>query len=98
MAQPPLLIQEGNSDSRFVCMTARTTKCKIGDVNADSIAHNIRENGQSPERRSHFCLCCFLLIMHFIKKAFFFLFAALLVCAPALSPPPPPQNPPHIFG
>src|SRR6267142_2054909 len=29
-------------------MTARTTKCKIGDVNADSIAHNIRENGQSP--------------------------------------------------
>src|SRR5207245_9365568 len=28
MAQPPLLIQEGNSESRFVCMTARTTKCK----------------------------------------------------------------------
>src|SRR3989442_5886084 len=28
MAQPPLLIQEGNSESRFVCMNARTTKCK----------------------------------------------------------------------
>src|SRR3989454_7615805 len=28
MAQPPLLIQEGNSESRFVCMTTRTTKCK----------------------------------------------------------------------
>src|SRR5882672_10054450 len=28
MAQPPLLIQEGNSESRFVCMTSRTTKCK----------------------------------------------------------------------
>src|SRR6266446_8167835 len=29
-------------------MTARTTTCKIGDVNAYTIAHNIRENGQSP--------------------------------------------------
>src|SRR5258705_11714037 len=28
MPQPPLLIQEGNSESRFVCMNARTTKCK----------------------------------------------------------------------
>src|SRR6266446_6336371 len=28
MAQPPLLIQEGNSESRFVCMTTRATKCK----------------------------------------------------------------------
>src|SRR5882672_329813 len=32
-------------------MTARTTKCKIGDVNADTIAHNIRENVQSPGGR-----------------------------------------------
>src|SRR6266404_9038395 len=48
MAQPPLLIQEGNSESRFVCMTTRTTKCKIGDANADTIAHNLRKNGQSP--------------------------------------------------
>src|SRR6267142_2581610 len=44
-------IQEGNSDSRFVCMTARTTKCKIGDVNADSLAHSIRKNVQSPAGR-----------------------------------------------
>jgi hypothetical protein len=35
MAQPPLLIQEGNSDSRFACM------------NEDAMVHNIRKNVQS---------------------------------------------------
>src|SRR5437870_5800666 len=39
MAQPPLLIQEGNSESRFVCMTARTTKCQNWRRRADTIAH-----------------------------------------------------------
>src|SRR3989442_15882834 len=39
MAQPPLLIQEGNSESRFVCMNARTTKCQNWRRHADTIAH-----------------------------------------------------------
>src|SRR2546427_2269284 len=39
MAQPPLLIQEGNSVSRFVCMNARTTKCQNWRRHADTIAH-----------------------------------------------------------
>ena len=39
MAQPPLLIQEGNSESRFVCMNARTTQCQNWRRHADTIAH-----------------------------------------------------------
>src|SRR6266446_2237162 len=39
MAQPPLLIQEGNSVSRFVSMNARTTKCQNWRRHADTIAH-----------------------------------------------------------
>src|SRR2546427_5408155 len=39
MAQPPLLIWAGNSESRFACMNARTTKCQNWRRHADTIAH-----------------------------------------------------------
>src|SRR6266404_1593148 len=48
MAQPPLLIQEGNSESRFVCMTTRATKCKNWRRQCGHHCSQIRKNGQSP--------------------------------------------------